>query len=123
EAKHVSLDGAYDSNNIYQKISDEFKDANIVIPPDKNAVISDSSHQMRTEHLKMIKKHGRMYWQRYNQYGKRNYSELCIQRYKRILGNKIHGREMDCHKQESKIGCGALNKRTSLGMPQSYRCV
>ncbi|MFT6834881.1 MAG: hypothetical protein ACJA0H_000914, partial [Francisellaceae bacterium] len=35
-----------------------------------------SSHPMRTEHLTMIKKHGRMYWQRYNQYGKRNYSEL-----------------------------------------------
>ncbi|MFT6836228.1 MAG: hypothetical protein ACJA0H_002275, partial [Francisellaceae bacterium] len=52
------LDGAYDSNNIYQKISDQFEDANIVIPPDKNAVISDSSNPMRTKHLTMIKKHG-----------------------------------------------------------------
>ena len=78
---------------------------------------------MRTKHLTMIKKHGRMYWQRYNQYGKGNYSELSIQRYKRILGNKMHGREIDRQKQESKIGCGVRNKMTSLGMHQSYRCV
>jgi hypothetical protein len=63
---------------------------------------------MRTEHLTIIKKHGRMYWQGYNQYAKRNYSELSIQRYKQILGNKIHGREMDRQKQELMIGCGIL---------------
>ena len=58
DAENVSLDGAYDSNNIYQKLSDKFENANIVIPPDKNSVISDSSHPVRTAHLTTIKNHG-----------------------------------------------------------------
>ncbi len=54
-------------------------------------------------------------------YGQRNYSELAIQRYKRILGNTMQARELERQKQEAMIGCGVLNKMTSLGMPKSYR--
>ena len=55
------------------------------------------------------------------EYGRRNKSELGIERYKVIIGNKMHAREMSRQKQESIIGCGTLNKMTSLGMPESYR--
>jgi len=64
---------------------------------------------------------GRMGWQRLRSYGRRNYSELAIQRYKRILGNQLQSREFSNQKQEAMIGCGVLNKMTSLGMPVSYR--
>jgi hypothetical protein len=62
-----------------------------------------------------------MNWQRVRNYGKRNYAELAIQRYKRILGNRLHGRELSRQKNEAMLGCGILNKMTSLGMPASYR--
>ncbi|WP_423064324.1 hypothetical protein [Candidiatus Paracoxiella cheracis] len=63
-----------------------------------------------------------MAWQRIRQYGYRNYSELAIQRYKRILGSTLHARDFVRQKIESMIGCGVLNKMTRLGMPASYRC-
>ena len=47
--------------------------------------------------------------------------KLAIQRYKRILGNNLQSREMDRQKVEAMIGCGVLNKMTSIGMPESYR--
>ena len=63
-----------------------------------------------------------MNWQRVRKYGRRNYSELSIQRYKKILGDALHTREMSRQKNEAMIGCGVLNKMTKLGMPTSYRC-
>jgi hypothetical protein len=62
-----------------------------------------------------------MAWQRKQNYGRRNYSELAIQRYKRILGNQMQSREFKNQKQEAMVGCGVLNKMTSLDMPVSYR--
>lgn len=62
-----------------------------------------------------------MNWQRVRNYGKRNYSELAIQRYKKILGNKHHARKLSRQKNEAMLGCGILNKMTRLGMPASYR--
>ena len=56
-------------------------------------------------------------------YGQRNYSELGVQRYKRILGSAMHARKMPNQKQEFMIGCGVLNKMTSLGMPDSFKFV
>jgi hypothetical protein len=121
-ADHISLDGAYDSHDVYDHLANKFEGASIVIPPDKNAVISNDNHAIRNQHLKLIEEHGRMHWQKLTQYGRRNYSELSIQRRKRILGNQLHAREFERQKQEAMIGSGVLNKMTSLGMPISYRC-
>lgn len=122
DADHVSLDGAYDSKDVYVSLKNKFPNARIVIPPDKNAVIDDKNHHIRNQHLKEIEEHGRMNWQKENQYGRRNTSELSIQRRKRILGNQLHARDISKQKVEAMIGSGILNKMTSLGMPQSYRC-
>ena len=62
-----------------------------------------------------------MAWQHENDYGQRNYSELGVQRYKRIIGKSMHLREFSRQEQEGMIGCGVINKMTSIGMPQSYR--
>lgn len=76
---------------------------------------------MRNRNLTEISANGRMNWQRVRNYGQRNYSELGIQRYKRILGRAMHARKMPNQKQEFMIGCGVLNKMTRLGMPDSFR--
>ena len=86
-----------------------------------DAVYNKQSHPQRNRNLQEIKTFGRMNWQRARCYDNRNYSELCIQRYKRILGNKLHAREFSRQKNETMIGCGILNKMTGLGMPASYR--
>lgn len=87
----------------------------------KNAVVNSKAHQMRNRNIGEIKENGRMAWQRHHNYGQRNYSELGVQRYKRILGRAMHAREMDRQKQEFMIGCSVLNKMTSLGMPDSSK--
>jgi hypothetical protein len=42
-------------------------------------------------------------------------------KFRQILGDTMHARDFDRQKQEAMIGCGVLNKMTSLGMPISYR--
>jgi hypothetical protein len=121
DASHFSADGAYDSFDIYDKVDDKIPSAEVAIPPDRNAKISDSSHVLRNHNLEIIKDCGRMNWQRQVQYGRRNNSELCIQRYKKVLGISLHARDFDNQKMEAMIGAGILNKMTSLGMPISYR--
>ena len=76
---------------------------------------------MRNRNIQEIKEYGRMYWQKIRQYGRRNLSELGVQRYQRILGYMMHARRIERQKQEAMIGCGVINKMTSLGMPVSYR--
>jgi hypothetical protein len=117
----VTADGAYDKNPVYNKLSEKFTNAQIVIPPRSDAVYHQENHEQRNSNIQEIKTFGRMGWQRARNYGQRNVSELSIQRYKKILGNKLHAREMSRQKTEAMIGCGVLNKMTSLGMPQSYR--
>jgi len=121
EVEHVTADGAYDKNPVYDTISDKFKEADIVIPPDSDAVYNNTSHPQRNRNLQEIKTFGRMNWQKARDYGRRNYSELCIQRYKQILGNQLHAREFSRQENEAMVGCVILNKMTSLGMPISYR--
>jgi len=98
-----------------------FSGAEIIIPPDSDAVYDKTNHPQRNINLQEIKTFGRMNWQSVRKYGRRNYSELAIQRYKKILGNKLHARELSRQKNEGMIGCGILNKMTGIGMPKSYR--
>ena len=118
---NVMADGAYDKNPVYQTLSDALPDANIIIPPDSDAVYNKQNHPERNRNFQEIKTFGRMNWQRARNYGKRNYSELCIERYKRILGNTLHARELSRQKNEAMMGCGVLNKMTGIGMPISFK--
>tara|TARA_Y100001933_G_scaffold243111_1_gene271430 strand:- start:43 stop:1038 length:996 start_codon:yes stop_codon:yes gene_type:complete len=121
EVDHFTADGAYDESPVYDKLSAHSPSSNIVIPPAKNAVVNSKAHQMRNRNIGEINESGRMAWQRHHNYGQRNYSELAVQRYKRILGRAMHAREMNRQSQEFVIGCGVLNKMTSLGMPVSSK--
>jgi len=121
EVEHVTADKAYDKNPIYQKLSDRFENADIVIPPSSNAVYHEGNHELRNRNISEIKTYGQSSWQREHNYGQRNYSELGVQRYKRILGRQLHARKMARQKNEAMIGCGILNKMTGIGMPESYR--
>lgn len=118
---HFTADGAYDKTPVYNAVSCHSPDVDIVIPPREDAVVSDRVAEMRNRNLQEIEMLGRMQWQEKRNYGQRNYSELAVQRYQRILGDSMHARDFDRQQQEAMIGCGIINKMTSLGMPQSYR--
>jgi hypothetical protein len=119
---HVTPDGAYDKNPTYETLTHYFPESDVVIPPSSDAVYSNDSHPQRNRNLQEIKTFGRMAWQRIRHYGRRNYSELAIFRYKKILGGRLHAIELSRQKSEAILGCGILNRMTGLGMPQSYRC-
>ena len=121
EVEHFTGDGAYDESPVYAQMLAHSPEADVVIPPAKNAVIKANAHVMRNRNISEISGNGRMAWQKARGYGQRNYSELGVQRYKRTLGRAMHARTMPNQKQEFMLGCGILNKMTSLGMPDSFR--
>lgn len=118
---HFSGDGAYDETPVYDAVINHSPAVDVVVPPRSNAVLNDKAAAMRNRNIQEIKDHGRMGWQKRRQYGRRNLSELGVQRYQRILGGSMHARAFVNQKQEAMIGCGVINKMTSLGMPASYR--
>jgi hypothetical protein len=120
---HFTADGAYDETPVYNAVIAHSPDVDVVIPPRATAVVNDKAAAMRNRNIQEIKDNGRMQWQKKKEYGRRNYSELGVQRYQKTFGDTMHAREFSRQQQEAMIASGALNKMTSLGMPQSYRSV
>jgi hypothetical protein len=118
--RHISADAAYDNSPTYQKLSQKFPNADIVISPQKDAIYDKKNHFYRNRNVLEIQCLGRMGWQKRRNYGRRNYSELAIQRYKRILGNKLHARDFERQKNETIIGCSILNKMTCITLGEIY---
>jgi hypothetical protein len=123
EIDHFSADGAFDETPIYNAVTAHSPNVDIVIPPRGNAVESKEAAPGRNRNVIEIKTGGRMQWQKNREYGRRNYAELGMQRYQRTFGDTMHARDFSCQQQEAMLASGALNKMTSLGMPQSYRTV
>lgn len=119
--EHFSGDSAYDKNTVYDAVIEHSPEANVVIGPRKDAIVKNKAALLRNRNVQEIKEHGRMVWQKKREYGRRNLSEIAMLRYQKILGDSMHARDFERQKQEAMIGCGVLNKMTSLGMPISYR--
>lgn len=116
KVKHITADAAYDTNNVYASLHNKFSSADIVIPPQKNAVVSEVNDFYRNRNLLEIQVYGKQEWQRRRSYGRRNSSESAFGRYKRILGSKLHSRDFERQQQETMIGCSILNKMTCLNL-------
>jgi hypothetical protein len=114
-------DGAYDTKEVYEEIEKQKENAKIVISPRENAVISDEWHIERNKTLNIINKHGYKGWYKIRKYGFQNYAELSMQRYKKIIGPKMHSRDIRRQKNEAVIATSILNKFTTLGMPISKK--
>ena len=114
-------DGAYDDNKIYDAIKEKQPQAKVIVPPPSNAVLSQNNNTQRDEHINMIKENGRINWQKNTGYGLRSYAELAMQRYKRIIGNRLKARSLPRQKTEAQVSVRVLNRMTQLGMPVSVR--
>src|SRR5450759_3903810 len=114
-------DGAFDGEATSQAILVKQVNAQIVVPPHKTAVCSSAGDTQRDQHIRDIKEHGRIAWQKKNDYGLRAHVELAIQRYKRIIGCAMKARALAQQKTEEWISASALNMMSDLGMPMSVK--
>ena len=60
DVAQIIADGAYDKSPVYAKLSSQFADAKIIIPPDSDAVYNKTSHSQRNRNLQEIKTFGRI---------------------------------------------------------------
>jgi transposase len=117
----VIADGAYDGETIYDAVTDRHPETDIIIPPRATAVPSTSGAPQRNQHIASIEKHGRIGWQRRSGYNRRSLVETAMYRYKTIIGRRLLTRTLSSQQREAKIGCNALNRMTSFGMPATIR--
>jgi hypothetical protein len=120
-AERYIADGAYYTKATYESIEAHNLNAKIVIPPRDNAIESELWPDERNKTLEIIDKHSYGGWSKMKRYGMQNYAELGIQRYKRVIGNKMHTKDIVSQKNEAIIGASILKRFTATGMPKSYR--
>jgi len=67
----VTADGAYDGDTVYDEVPQRHPAAFAVIPPRSTAVLSEAGTTQRDDHLRPIRKRGRIGWHRRSGYGRR----------------------------------------------------
>jgi hypothetical protein len=117
----VTADGAYDGETVYDEVLHRHPTARVIIPPRLTVVLSEAGTMQRDDHVRLIKNHGRIGWQRRSGYGRRSLVETAMYRYKTIIGRRLHARTLPNQQTEAKIACNTLNRMTGLGMPISVR--
>ncbi len=114
-------DGAYESLKLTNAILNKQPEASIIIPPPTDAVISQDGNTQRDQNIRLLKEVGRIAWQKENEYGLRSHVELCMLRYKKIIGPNMKAMEIPQKKTEGGIAVRVLNRMTSLCMQKSVK--
>jgi transposase len=116
----VMADGAYDGEPTYRTVAGRDPAATVVIPPRSTAVPGPGAEPtQRDGHIQSLADKGRLGWQRETDYGKRSKAETAMSRYKRILGDHLHARELRGQQAEAAIGVAVLNRMIDAGRPES----
>lgn len=114
----VCADGAYDFEQCYRAIKQH--GATALITPRRDAVIRGKSpFEGRDENLRGISRHGRKQWKKRSGYHQRSLVECAFFRLKTVFSDRLRARRAETQEAETKLRCVALNRMTSLGMPQS----
>jgi hypothetical protein len=121
-----AADGAYDKRKVYDGMNEHSPNADILIPPRKNAHIwqhgnTKAERLKRDENLRSIRKQGRQEWKRQSGYHVRSLSETAMFRLKTIFGDNLSARLIETQTTQAVVRCAALNRMTHMGMPQSYK--
>jgi hypothetical protein len=112
-------DGAYDFQDCYRAI--RAKGARAVIPPQVRArVRSGPEFGDRNAAVLRGREVGRDEWKKEAGYHRRSLAETAMMRLKTIFSERLKAREWRRQETELRVRCAALNRMTSLGMPQSY---
>ncbi len=119
QIERVCADGAYDFEQCYRAIKS--RGAVALIPPRADAVIRGKSpFEHRDENLREIKSKGRKQWKQASTYHRRSLVECAFFRLKTIFSDRLRSHRDDTQRAEAIVRCEAMNRMTSLGMPQSY---
>jgi transposase len=119
----VTGDKGYDNKHAYDPIA--AKGAKAIIPPRSGAALktkniswgdAERNRLVREKHLL-----GKDTWKTASGYTKRVLVETAFYRYKKILGQHLHTRNLSNQKAEVRLGAKILNKMAHLGMPKSYK--
>lgn len=118
----VGGDKGYDSYNCHEQVGAYGAVSAINIQEDakEKKKRRDETPLVRDEIVRRIAEVGKEQWKKEVSYHSRSLVETAMFRYKTILGNKMHARNIENQKVEALMGCNILNKFTSLGMPESY---
>lgn len=119
DVKAVYADGAYDYKVCYKAIWDKGGEA--IIPPKQRGVLHKQKWMAsRNRNIKQMRKHGMDKWKRKSNYHRRSLVETAFYRLKKIFTDRLRSKRTDSQDAEMMIRCEALNRMTSLGMPDSY---
>jgi IS5 family transposase len=119
EVERVCADGAYDFEQCYRAIKK--KGTRPLIPPRRDARIRGKSpFEHRDENLREIRKKGRKGWKKQSGYHHRSLVETAFFRLKTIFSDRLRSRRTETQMMEAMVRCAAMNRMTSLGMPDSY---
>lgn len=118
--ERVYGDGAFDARGCYHAIHQ--RGARAIIPPRKGSTLwQDDYLKDRNQNLRGVRRLGLKGWKRHSGYHRRSLVETAFFRLKTIFSDKLRSRRDDTQATEAMIRCEALNRMTSLGMPDSYR--
>lgn len=112
-------DGAYDYAVCYEAV--HARGARAVIPPKQRARLWGQPHaESRDENVKTMRRVSLEKWKEKARYHRRSLVETAMMRLKTIFSDRLKSRTLDRQEVEARIRCAALNRMTTLGMPQSY---
>ena len=102
----VAADSAYDKEAVYEAIEAHSpgRRTRVVIPPQRNATLSQNSNtamQERDRHIRAIERHGRREWYKLSGYTKRSMVENAVYRYKAIIGPEMRARTLARHQNSN----------------------
>ena len=105
----VAADSAYDKETVYKAIEAHSpgRRTRVVIPPQRNATLSQNSNtamRERDRHIRAIERHGRREWYKLSGFTKRSMVENAVYRYKAIIGSEMRARTLARQRVEHRIG-------------------
>jgi hypothetical protein len=122
----VGADGTYDKRSVYAGLQARAPDAEIVIPPRRNARIwqhgnTQAPPHPRDEAVRLIRAQSRQHWKEVSGYHQRSLAETAVFRFKTLFSDHLTARLLTTQATQFGVRCRALNIMTHLGMPDSYK--
>jgi len=114
-----SLTSGFQGADCYRAI--HARGARSVIPPQVRARVRGGPEFLdRDAAVLRGREVGRDEWKKEAGYHRRSLAETAMMRLKTIFSDKLKAGEWKRQVTESRVRCAAMNRMTSLGMPQSY---
>ena len=108
-------DGSYDKRKVYDSLNKHAPNAEVLIPPRKNARIwqhgnTKAERLRRDENLRALCKMGRKTWKQTSGYHVRSLAETTMFRLKTMFGDRLSARLMETQVTQALTRCAALNR-------------